>query len=141
MLVRWSHDARGNHDTVGNIMFHALLHGHNGHDTGGACLKVNRSRSVKNPAEDVFVVGDGHDHLDDKLSSTGNFGTTVSEVGVFPTNPSIDFVHANGVLHLNWFTLLVVNPSIEIFDDTKTIAAEGKIVGSGTSTTFTEIVS
>jgi hypothetical protein len=140
VLMRWGHDTRSDHDSVRNIVLDTLLHGYDGHDTSGTSLKVDRTSRIEDPAEDVFVIGDGHDRLDDEFAGTNDFGTSVTEIGVLPTNTSIDFVHANCVLHLDRLTLLIVDPSVKVLDDAEAIASESEIVGGGTGSAFTEIV-
>lgn len=49
-------------------------------------------------------------------------------------------MHANCVLHLDGLTLLVVDPSVKVLDDTEAITAESEIVGGGAGSAFTEIV-
>jgi hypothetical protein len=141
VLMRWSHDTRPNHDSIGEVVFDALFHGNNGHDACCTSLKMDSSSGIENPAEDIFVVGNGHDRLDDEFTSSCDFGTSVAEVGVFPTDTGIDFVHANGILHFDWFTLLVVDPSVKVLDDPETVAAQSEIVGSCAGAAFTEIIS
>lgn len=41
MLMRWGHDTRSDHDSVGNIVLDTLLHGDDRHDTGSTSLKVD----------------------------------------------------------------------------------------------------
>ena len=140
VLVRWSHDTRCNHNSIRKVMFDALFHGNNGHDTSCTSLKMDGSSRIENPAEDIFVVGDGHDSLDNEFTSSCDFGTSVAEVGVFPTDTGIHFVHADGILHLDWFTLLIVDPPVKVLDDAETVAAESEIVGSCAGAAFAEIV-
>jgi hypothetical protein len=101
---------------------------------------MNSSGSIKNPTENVFVIGDRHDSLDDEFASSCDFGTSVAEVGVFPTDSSISFMHTDGIFHLDGFALLIVDPSVKVLDDTETVAAESEIVGSCACAAFTEIV-
>lgn len=101
---------------------------------------MNRSGSIKNPTENVFVIGDRHDSLDDEFASPCDFGTSVAEVGVFPTDTSISFMHTDGIFHLDGFALLIVDPSVKVLDDTETVASESEIVSSCASAAFAEIV-
>src|SRR5579859_7798077 len=101
---------------------------------------MNRASSIENPAEDIFIVRNSHDHLHDKFPSSGNFRSSVAEIRVFPTNASVDFVHADCVLHLHRLPFFIVDPSVEILDDTKTIASKSKIVRGRAGTALAKIV-
>jgi hypothetical protein len=101
---------------------------------------MNRPSGIENPTEDVFVVGNSHDHLNDEFPSTGNFRSSVAEVGMLPTNTGINLMKADCILHLHRLSLFIVDPSIEVFDDTKTITPESEIVGGRAGAALTEIV-
>src|SRR5208282_6611637 len=122
MLMRWSHDTRRNDDSIRDIMLDTLFHGNDRHDSRSASFEVNRTSSIENPAEDVFVVCNGHDSLDDEFACSCDFCTSITKIGVLPTNTSINLVHANCILHFNGLSLLVVNPTVKVLDDTKTVA-------------------
>jgi hypothetical protein len=47
---------------------------------------------------------------------------------------------ADCILHLDWLSFLIVDPSIKVLDDTKTITAESEIVGGRAGATLAEIV-
>lgn len=78
--------------------------------------------------------------MDNQFASTCDFGASVPEVGVLPADTSVDFVHANAVLHLERFTLLVVDPAIKVLDDTEAIASQSEVICGGTGAAFAEIV-
>jgi len=141
VLMRWSHNTGCHHDSVGQVVLDTLLHGNNRHNTSCTGLKMDRSSGIENPAENILVVGNGHDSLNDEFTSSRNLGTSVAEICVFPTDTSIDFVHTDCVFHLDRFALLVVDPSVKVFDDAETVASEREIVCSCTGAAFAKIVS
>jgi len=141
MLVSWSHDTGRNNDSVRDIMLDTLLHRNDRHDTGGSNFKVDRGSGVEHPAQDVLIICDCHDRLDNEFAGASDFGPAVTEICVFPTDTGIDFVHTNAVLHLDGFTLLVVDPSVEVLDNAEAITAQCEIIGRGAGAAFTEIIS
>src|SRR5205814_1909370 len=112
----------------------------NRHNPSSASLEMNRASGIENPAEYIFVVRNSHDHLHDQFPSSGNFRASIAEIRMFPTNASVDFVHANCVLHLHRLSFLIIDPSVEVLDDAKTIAPKSKIVRGRAGTTLAKIV-
>jgi hypothetical protein len=64
--------------------------------------------------EDIFIVGDGDDSLKDEDSGAGHCRNVGAVVGVFPADSAILFVETDTILHLQWFTLGICNPSVKV---------------------------
>ena len=141
VLVRWSHDPGCDHDSIRDVVLDTLLHGNDRHDTSGSSFKVDSASGVEHPAEDILVVCNCHNRLDDEFAGASDFGTTITEISVLPTDACINFVHANAVLHFDGFTLLVVDPPVKVLDGTEAITSQGEIIGSGAGAALTKIIS
>lgn len=57
---------------------------HDTDDTCGSCLDANAAGKIELVREDVFVVGQGDDELDDKLTVANDDSAVCAPVCVFP---------------------------------------------------------
>lgn len=85
-------------------------------DTGGADFVDDISSLIEHEGEDVFVIGDGDDGLNYKLSVPYHSGPSGSVVCVLPADASILFVNAHNILHDLWLSFVVRENSTEIMN-------------------------
>ena len=119
--------------------FDTLIDGLGAEDTGGTNFVDYISRLVEHESEDVFVVRDGDDGLNYKLSVPYNSSPSCSVVGVLPADASILLVNAHHILHGRWLSFVIRQDSTEIVDGTKTIAAQLQIVGHHPCASISEV--
>jgi hypothetical protein len=91
-----------------------LVDGLGAEDTGGTDFEVDVGGGAELPGEDVLIVCDRDDGLQDQGAGAGDGGDVGTVVGVLPADSTVLFVQADCVLHLQWFTLGVGNPSVKV---------------------------
>ena len=122
VLVVGSHDAVGDTGAEGDLSI--LVDGLRRQNTGGAGLEADLAGLVKDPGEDVLVVGDGDDLLENELALAHDSGVLGAVVGVLPLDALVDLVDADGVGLLPGLAVLGHAVSGQVLDDTKAVAAD-----------------
>lgn len=108
-------------------------------DTGCSSLDVDATRLVELVGEDVFVVGQGDDELDHQDTAASYDCAASAPVGVLPANTLILLMQADNVGVDLALTIIVDNDSVEVFNNTKTVTSERKIVGAISGATITKV--
>jgi len=139
VLVEWGHHAGTNVCTPRHGLAIFIVKGHGGQDTGCANLELDVRCLVENECEDVFVVGDGANHLDHELAVTDDRRGASAVVCVFMLKAVVLLVHADDVLELDRLALGVCTITIKVFDVAKAIAAEGQLVRCDTEANVTNV--
>lgn len=116
-----------------------FVNGLRAENTGGADFVNDISSLIEHECKNVFVIGDGDDGLNYKLSVPYDSGPSGSVVGVLPADASILFVNAHNILHGLRLSLVVRKYSTEVVNRTETVAAELQIVSHNSCSSISEV--
>ena len=141
MLVEWGHHAWADVCTPRYGLAVFIVEGHGGKDTGGADLQLDVCCLVEDECEDVFVVGDGADHLDHELAVTDGRCGAGAVVCVLVLQAVVLLVHANDVLELDGLALGIGTITVEIFNVPEAVAAQGQLVCRDAESNVTNVES
>lgn len=106
-----------------------VIKGHGGQDTSGADLQLDIGCLVEDEREDVFVVGDGADHLYDELAVPDDCCGAGAVVRVFMLEAVVLLVETDNVLQEYRVSFGVGAVAVEVLDMAETVAAEGQLIG------------
>lgn len=118
-----------------------IVDGHGGENASCTNLEFDATGLVKNPSEDVFIIGYGANHLDDELAVANYRGGVGAVVCVFMEQAGILLMETDDILQQNWITFGICPVPIEILDVTKAIAAKGQLVGGISKANIADIES
>src|SRR4051812_47907672 len=116
MLVEGSHNSGADISSPRDCLAVLVIEGYGGQNASGADFQFDISSLVEDIVEDVFVIGDGADHLQDQLAVANNSSSTGTIISVLVLQTIVLFVHTNDVLQLQRVALRVVTVTIKIFD-------------------------
>lgn len=139
VLVEGGHDAGTNicSPWYGFTIF--VVEGDGGQDTGCADFELDIGCLVENEGEDVFIVGYCADHLDNELAVADNCCGAGTVVCVLVLKAVVLLVHADDILEEDGLALGIGAVTVEIFNVTEAVAAQGQLVCCDTETNITDV--
>lgn len=139
MLVVRGHDAWSDVCAPWDCLAVFVLERNCRQDTGCADLELDVGCLIEDEGEDVFVVGDGADHLDDELAVTDDCCLAAAVVGMLVLKTVVLLVHTDDVLQLNRCTLCICAVTVEILDVAEAVAAKTKLIGCNTEADIADV--
>ena len=100
-----------------------IIDWHGREDARGANFVFDGACLVKNPSENVLIVGDGASHLYHQFAISHNGCGVVPVVHMLMLDSVVLLVHADHILQQDWITPRVCPITIEILDVAKAVAA------------------
>jgi len=94
---------------------------------------------VKLIGEDVLVISKCDDELHHELATARNDSPAGAPIAVLPADTIVLLVQTDSVRQFRCATVGLCEQGVEVLDHPETVAADGKVIGSVTTTTITKV--